>query len=221
MCLLKLHIHNEGIYMIIDKPINPDKPFRTSDKLNYYFGCNYKTIEGQLSKEKIEEWLNLAYAEGFELYAKNVERAMIIGIDVTKLSNYKPSVKNPVVKKNETSQKRAFDAHVARKYANKYQNAVSRGIEFDLSFTDMKELLKQKTCYYTRVPISTNSEDPASKLTIERIDGSKGYVKGNVAAVSHLANQWKANVIETTDPNFPKLSFEHIIAMLTKLQNRV
>lgn len=87
-----------------------------------------------------------------------------------------------------------FDLYVARKMQKKAQNAKERGIEFNLSFQSMKNLLSAKKCYYTGV-IMTKSDGEGQKmsdLTIDRIDSSKGYVPGNVVACCYAANQLKA-----------------------------
>jgi hypothetical protein len=89
------------------------------------------------------------------------------------------------------SKKREFDAQVARKYAAKYADANARNIQFDLSFSDMKRLLKQKTCFYTGVELS--EDVGGNKFTLDRIDSAKGYVKGNVWIVSHRANRIKGD----------------------------
>lgn len=88
----------------------------------------------------------------------------------------------------------SFDLKVARKMKNKAANALERGIEFNLSFTAMKNLLKSKKCYYTGITLThaEGRELKASDLTIDRIDATKGYVHGNVVACCHAANNMKA-----------------------------
>lgn len=112
---------------------------------------------------------------------------------------------------------RQFDADVAKKYAEKFTNAIKRGIEFDLSFTDMKALMRQKHCFYTGVPLvfgpdSTGAQQ-SNQFTIERLDNTKGYVKGNVVACSFIANQWKSIVVEQ---NKLGLSVDEMISILQR-----
>ena len=91
-----------------------------------------------------------------------------------------------------------FDVYCAKKLLGKLDNARQRGIEFNLSFTAIKNLMKAKRCYYTGVKLTlpTGGADTlkANSLTIDRIDSSLGYVPGNVVACSHAFNQLKANV---------------------------
>lgn len=112
---------------------------------------------------------------------------------------------------------RQFDADVAKKYAEKFANAVKRRIDFDLTFTDMKALMRQKTCFYTGIPLvfgpdSTGAQQN-NQFTIERLDNTKGYVKGNVVACSFIANQWKSIVVEQ---NKLGLSVDEMISILQR-----
>lgn len=87
-----------------------------------------------------------------------------------------------------------WDCYVARKLNAKANNAKDRGIEFNLSFQAMKNLLSANKCYYTGIVLSKPDANAqkANDLTIDRIDCTKGYVRGNVVACSYAANQLKA-----------------------------
>lgn len=89
-----------------------------------------------------------------------------------------------------------FDLYVAKKMSAKSQNARDRGIEFNLTFASMRNLLSAKKCYYTGLQMTKSSgvKQIGSDLTIDRIDASKGYVKGNVVACCYAANQLKSQV---------------------------
>jgi|SRR5437870_1513405 len=90
--------------------------------------------------------------------------------------------------------KAAFELYCAKHLVWKSENAKKRGIEFTLSFTSMKNLMSSKRCYYTGLPLTKSDgsgEMRLSDATIDRIDGSKGYVAGNVVACCHGANQMK------------------------------
>lgn len=90
-----------------------------------------------------------------------------------------------------------FDLYAAKHLVWKAENAKKRGIEFNLTHTGMKNLLSAKRCFYTGIILTKstgkeeNGELRLSDFTIDRIDGSKGYVKGNVVACCHAANQMK------------------------------
>jgi repressor of nif and glnA expression len=89
-----------------------------------------------------------------------------------------------------------FDLYVAKKMAAKAQNARDRGIEFNLTFAGMRNLLKAKRCFYTGLPMTKpgSAKQIATDLTIDRVDASKGYVTGNVVACCYAANQLKSQV---------------------------
>jgi len=78
-----------------------------------------------------------------------------------------------------------FEDKVVRKWLSKRDDAQRRGIEFNLSVVSIRNLLLSKKCYYLGTPLSPD------KITIDRVDGRKGYVKGNVVACSNKANQVK------------------------------
>lgn len=125
------------------------------------------------------------------------------------------------VKATVLNKKREFDAVVAKKYGQKYHNATKRGIEFDLSFTDFKKLLRATHCAYTGVLLTKNEDCTnvqPTDMTIERVDNSKGYIKGNCVVVCHAANMWKSLVLENSDPKIPKLSIDSIIHMLQTIK---
>ena len=80
------------------------------------------------------------------------------------------------------------DALLAKKYLNKINDANGRGIEFTLSFADFKKLFSRRVCTYTGVRFDDSEH---YSPTIDRIDNSLGYVKGNVQLVSNAANRFK------------------------------
>ena len=84
---------------------------------------------------------------------------------------------------------------IALKYKSLYESARRRSKAFDLSFKDVRRLLERKTCAYTGVRLTNNKGLPTDR-TIDRMDHSKGYVKGNVYAVSDRANQVKNELFE-------------------------
>jgi hypothetical protein len=88
------------------------------------------------------------------------------------------------------------DVEIAKKYLNKKKNAEMRGVEFDLPLLSFINLYNAKKCYYTGITLTKHQSDPEkpyfSDFTIDRLDSTKGYVKGNVVACCYGANQLKA-----------------------------
>lgn len=105
------------------------------------------------------------------------------------------------------------DLTLAKKYVQKAQSSADRGIEFSLSLTSYRNLMRAKKCYYTDVPL-TDGVGP-NRRTIDRIDCKKGYVKGNVVACSHrinrLKNSWESD----------RVSLDLVEKVLDKTKKRV
>jgi hypothetical protein len=69
--------------------------------------------------------------------------------------------------------------------------AEKRGLEFDL---EQKDLFLPVYCPILNIKLEYNQRKKASMMTspsLDRIDNSKGYVKGNVIVISTLANAMK------------------------------
>lgn len=102
----------------------------------------------------------------------------------------------------------------SRKYAQLLNSANRRGIEFSLTFTEVKALTKVTKCYYTGETFDPSSEE--NKASIDRIDASKGYVTGNVVVCCKRINNLKSRLFE--DENNPaKSNFNDVKALMSKL----
>ena len=89
------------------------------------------------------------------------------------------------------------DVRIAQMYVNKANNAHARGLEFSISFSTYKNMMRAKRCKYTGITLTEQrigaQSHRATDRTIDRIDASKGYINGNCVACSHAANQFKSN----------------------------
>jgi hypothetical protein len=182
--------------------------------------------------ESIVQAIIAANALGWKLSGKLVtklrtcvEVAQLMDKENLYASPNKPSVHpsaNPVKKHNSASKKREFELHVAEKYVAKYKNAQNRGIEFDLSLTDMKRLMKITSCFYTGVDLTfdkPSNDIPPNLWTLERINDKKGYIKSNVVVCSYASNMWKSQVVENPTGAGKDLSIQQMIALLTKVES--
>lgn len=88
------------------------------------------------------------------------------------------------------------DLDIARRYIRKAENAKLKGVEFKLSLTSFKNMMRAQKCAYTGIQMTTGKRGDmklkASDRTIDRIDCKKGYVPGNVVACCHAANNLKS-----------------------------
>jgi hypothetical protein len=83
------------------------------------------------------------------------------------------------------------DIPVVKKYMQIMSSAFSRNLEFDISFSDFKKIYNKKRCAYTDIPLIHGID---GNYSIDRIDSSKGYIKGNLIACDVKFNQKKSNI---------------------------
>jgi hypothetical protein len=82
------------------------------------------------------------------------------------------------------------------------KGARKRGIHWDLTEQDFLKLWKDQEglCNFTKLPMSlthgTAKQHNLNKMSVDRIDNSIGYVKGNVQLIS-----WQANCAKGTGTN--------------------
>lgn len=114
-----------------------------------------------------------------------------------------------------------FELFVARYYQNKVESCKDRGVEWKLSLISVRNLLKTKKCPWTgiilTVPRGQGKPQLSTDITIDRIDNSKGYVPGNVIAVSSVANNFKS-IFE--NPQYP-IDMQTAQKALGKMQKRI
>jgi hypothetical protein len=71
-------------------------------------------------------------------------------------------------------------------------NARKRGIPFDLTESDLRAVWTE-VCPVFGISLVMNSERKNNSLSVDRIDNSVGYVRGNVCVMSWRANKLKAD----------------------------
>lgn len=88
-----------------------------------------------------------------------------------------------------------LDLELSSKYRTKAGEAKQRGITWGLTFAQYKKIVTTKKCAYTGQPmVRGEGHSNPDNLSIDRIDSSKGYVKGNVVACTVHANKVKAAI---------------------------
>lgn len=90
------------------------------------------------------------------------------------------------------------DIALARKYVNKANSCIDRGIPFELSFNEYKRLMTLKRCFYTRLPLTHKLR------TLDRVDNALGYTKENTVAChcdfNAIKSVWENPVNSLTQP---------------------
>lgn len=92
-----------------------------------------------------------------------------------------------------------LDIYLAKSFVNKVNDAAGRKLDFNLTLNFWQDLHKEgQICPVTLTPMvvrkMSGGERPNDTLTIERLNPRKGYVMGNVVAMSHGANSAKSAV---------------------------
>ena len=85
------------------------------------------------------------------------------------------------------------ELQIAQKMVHIFESAKSRGLDFNMSFKEVKRLMNRKTCYFLGEPMNTIPSSPKQR-TFDRLDSTKGYVDGNVVACMMSINGAKDNL---------------------------
>jgi hypothetical protein len=78
------------------------------------------------------------------------------------------------------------------------------GLELSISYTD---LVIPTHCPILGIPLEASVGSPGGtpgSPSLDRIDNTKGYIKGNIQVISHLANQMKAQASKEELVRFAK-----------------
>ena len=113
-----------------------------------------------------------------------------------------------------------FELFVASYYASKVESCKKRGIEFKLNLVSVRNLLRTRKCPYTGKELTVpraGKQALTTDITIDRIDNTKGYVKGNVMAISNRANNLKS-IFE--NPEYG-MDFAQAAVVMAKIDKRV
>jgi len=82
---------------------------------------------------------------------------------------------------------------IRKKIINRAKNrAKNKNLEFNITYEDV---IIPEICPILQIPLITSSGKPGGKKnspSIDRIDNTKGYVKGNIRIISQLANCMKS-----------------------------
>lgn len=108
-------------------------------------------------------------------------------------------------------------------YQIRQHNATARGVWFDISFSEYRQLREQKKCFYTGIDllltdeIPTKEKTPPEMWTLDRVDSTKGYTMDNVVVCSHAANMMKNSFESVLDNDKINMGFVdglHVMRMI-------
>jgi hypothetical protein len=91
------------------------------------------------------------------------------------------------------SRKYAFNNPEKMLHKTAKHRALKRGVEFNI---DVSDIVIPEVCPVLGIPlvIADGTKKPGGRMdspSLDRIDNEKGYVKGNVQVISHMANSMK------------------------------
>jgi hypothetical protein len=142
---------------------------------------------------KLTEWqsqlgmsINMDKICHIEALLRELDDFWILDCHKEKIRNHYPELYTKYFSQPDISKGVAADEALCRKYLNKLKNAKDRGLDFNLSLTSIKNIMRSKKCYYTGLPLTIENS------TIDRVDSKVGYSKGNVVACHHEVNQLKS-----------------------------
>jgi len=85
---------------------------------------------------------------------------------------------------------------------NTKSRSKQKGIEFNIEYED---IIIPDLCPILEIPFKLGTKtDYSHSPTIDRIDSTKGYVKGNIKIISMLANKMKNNATKEQCRKFAK-----------------
>lgn len=87
------------------------------------------------------------------------------------------------------------DIALAEYYILKVKSSKKRGIPFELTLSEFKQLLKKKRCHYTR-EVLIHQPNQRNTYTLDRIDNKLGYTKANTVPCARWVNQMKNELFE-------------------------
>jgi len=110
--------------------------------------------------------------------------------------------------RNEMDKKRRLQNPRHVLWATAKQRAAKRGLEFNIEESDIE---LPSICPLLGVHMWKNPEEPcANSYSLDRIDSSKGYIKGNVWVISRRANAIKNDA-----------TLEELELLVTNLRNKI
>ena len=89
-----------------------------------------------------------------------------------------------------------LEQRATNKWISIKDRCLKKGLDFDLTVADVRKLITRKYCYYTGIDMQDAYDTGKTHhcRSIDRVDSSKGYVKGNCVACSMAVNKLKSDL---------------------------
>ena len=97
---------------------------------------------------------------------------------------------------DKLSDKMFLEHRAINKWTSIRDRCLEKGLDFDLTVADVRRLISRKKCFYTDIDmqLAYDSGQTHHCRSIDRVDSSKGYVRGNVVACSMAVNKLKSDL---------------------------
>lgn len=179
---------------------------------------NYLTKHSINTQLVFNSALGIILAEGGKYRGDYIDVDTYVKLGVSKGWVVSEANKTKLTKEPSVPNIKPADVMLAEWYAAKYEQCMTRGIPFELTLSDIKQLQSRKTCYYTgqKVFLTTDSSRQSNRWTLDRIDNHKGYTRDNVVVCAKWVNQLKNEVLEN-----PSSSFRTDLKTLTKIVGKL
>lgn len=99
--------------------------------------------------------------------------------------------RNPRIRDEKDSTARGRARLLNNRRARLKKRAIEAGIPFNLTHSEMRELLQCRVCPVLDIPLDSSSF--GNRPSVDRIDPHLGYVVGNVRIISNRANTLRSN----------------------------
>ena len=171
-------------------PVQSVRPLHARDMEIYAKLCEGKTYaqigeDYGVSRQRIKQIVDKLARFGYVVSAIGVRQEARRAEQHSKRTqrygaNYDAIAENPDLRR-----------YLGARLTSKRNNALHKGIPFDLTISDLYPL--PEVCPVLGIPLSYGGGHGAAdnSMALDRIDPSKGYVKGNVVMVSQRANRIK------------------------------
>lgn len=107
-----------------------------------------------------------------------------------------PGVSNACAKRHKEKLRREnpIKARAREAYSDAKKRATKQGMAFDLTAKYVLEIMIDTVvCPYLNWPLTHAADKAKTLASLDRIDSTEGYVRGNVQVVSYLANMMKSS----------------------------
>jgi hypothetical protein len=148
-------------------------------------------------------------------------KAVIIDYYMTGTMTKNTETPIPETPKVSTIEKGLTDIIACRRYIQAYENARDRGIDFQLTISDVKRLMRKTRCHYTGILFDHSIVD--FRPSFDRVDKNKPYTKDNVVMCMTAVNHLKNDLLEKEGALFlgrPDLLLKTIVTMCKTMDKK-